>query len=56
MSFESYFRALEDAKGSTLRFSILILIPIWSLVFDISIFQIFALSFDFEGPKDIHVP
>ena len=47
--------ALEDAGGSWLGFGILILIWIWSLVFDIPIIQILALYLDFEGAKNIHV-
>ena len=38
MSFKSSFRALEDAGGSRLEFGILILIWIWSLVFDTPLF------------------
>ena len=55
MSFKSSFGALEDAGGSWLGFGTLFLIWIWSLVFDISIFQILALYLDFEGAKSIKV-
>ena len=55
MSFKSSFGALEEAGGSWLGFGILILIWIWSLVFDTLIFQILALYLDFEGAKNIHV-
>ena len=55
MSFTSWFWALEDAGGSWLGFGILILIWIWSLVFDIPMFRILALYLDFEGAKNIHV-
>ena len=55
MSFTSSFGAWEDAEGSLLGFGILILILIWSLVFDISMIQILALYLDFEGAKNIHV-
>ena len=44
------------AGGSGLGFGILILIQIWSLVFDTPIFQILALYVDFECAKNIHVP
>ena len=54
-SFKSSFGALEDAGGSWLGFGILILIGIWSLIFDITMFQILALYVDFEGAKNIHV-
>ena len=37
-------------------FSILILIRIWSLVFDTPRFQILDLYLDLEGAKNIHVP
>ena len=55
MSFKSWFGALEDAGGSWLGFGIFILIWIWSLVFDIPMFQILALYLDFEGAKNINV-
>ena len=55
MSFKSSFGALEDAGGSWLGFCILILIWIWSLVFDTLMIQILALYLDFEGAKNIHV-
>ena len=55
MSFNSSFGALEDAGGSWLGFGILILIWIWSLVFDTPTIWILALYFDFEGAKNIHV-
>ena len=47
--------ALEGAGGSWLAFGILILILIWSMVFDIPMIQILALYLDFEGAKNIHV-
>ena len=46
---------MEDAGGSLLGVDILILIGIWSLVFDIPMIQILALYLDFEGAKNIHV-
>ena len=55
MFFKSLFGALEDDGGSCLEFGILILIWIWSLVFDTPMFQILALYLDFEGAKNIHV-
>ena len=55
MSFKSSFGALEDAGGSWLGFGILILIWIWSLVFDIPMIRILALYLDFEGAKNIHI-
>ena len=55
MSFKSLFEALEDAGDSRLGFGILILIWIWSLVFDTPIFQNSAPYLDFEGAKNIHV-
>ena len=53
MSFKSSFGALEDAGGSSLGFGILILIWIWSLVFDTSMIRILAFYLDFEGAKNI---
>ena len=47
MSFKSPFGALEDTVGSWLGFGMLILIWIWSLVYDTHMIQILALSFDF---------
>ena len=47
MSFKSSFQALENAGGPWLGFSILILIWIWSLVFDTSLYQNLALYLDF---------
>ena len=55
MSFKSSFGALEDARGSLLGFGILILIWIWSLVFDLAMIQILALYLEFDGAKKIHV-
>ena len=55
MSFKSWLGALLGAWGSWLGFGILILIWIWSLVFDTPVFQISALYIDFEGAKNIHV-
>ena len=54
MSFKSSFGALEDAGCSWLGFGILILIWIWSLVFDKLMIRILALYPDFEGAKNIH--
>ena len=55
MSFEYSFGALEEAGGSWLGFGILILIGIWSLVFDTSMIQILALYPDFQGARNIHI-
>ena len=55
MSFKSSFRDWEEAGGSWLRFGILILIWIWSLVFDTTMIQIMAPYLDFKGAKNIHV-
>ena len=54
MSFKSSFGALEEALGSRLGFGILILIWIWSLVFDIPMIRILALYLDLKV-KNIHV-
>ena len=54
MSFKSSFGALEDAGGSWLGLDILILIWIWSLVFDIPMVRMLALYLDFEGAKNIN--
>ena len=54
-SFKSWFWALVGDRGSWLGFGILILILIWLLVFDTSIFQILALYLAFEVTKNIHV-
>ena len=56
MSFKSSFGALEDAVGSWLGFGILILIYLWSLVFDTNMNQILVLYLHFEGAKNINVP
>ena len=55
MSFKSSFGALEDTGGSWLGFGIFIMIWIWSKVFDIPMFQIWALYLDFEHAKNNHV-
>ena len=55
MSFRSSFADLEDIGCSWLRFGILILIWIWSLVFDTPMIQILALYLDFEGAMIIHI-
>merc|ERR1711954_99587 len=55
MSFKSSFGALEDAEGSEPGFGTLILIWIWSLVFDTTMIQILAFFLVFEGAKNIHV-
>ena len=52
---KSTFWDLEDAAGSCLGFDILILIWIWSLLFDTPMIQIWALYLDFEGAKKINV-
>ena len=48
MSLKSIFGSLEDAECSCLGFLILILIWMWSLVFDRPMFQICSLSPDFK--------
>ena len=53
--FKSSFGALEDAGGSWLGFSILVLICILSLVFAIPLLKMLALYLDFENGKIIHV-
>ena len=55
MSFKSWYGTLEDARGSWLGFCTLMLIKIWSLVFDTPMFRILALYLDSEGAKHIHV-
>ena len=55
MSFKSSFGTLEDAGGALLGFGILILIWIWSLVFDIPMIPNLGIYPDFEGAKNIHV-
>ena len=55
MTFKFSFGALEDAGGFWLGFGILILIWIWSVVFDAPMIQILALYIDFEAAKNIHV-
>ena len=55
MSYTSSFGALEDPEGSWLGFSILILIGIYSLIFDTSMIQILALYLDFENAKNSYV-
>ena len=54
MSSKSGYGVLKDSGGYLLGFGILILILIWSLVFDTSIFRILALYLNFEGAKNIH--
>ena len=49
MSFKYSFGTLEDAGGSCPGFCILILIWIWSLVFDTPMLQISGLYLEFEG-------
>ena len=46
---------LEDNEGYWLEFGILILIWIWSLVFDTPLLQILAPGLDFGDAKNIHV-
>ena len=48
MSWKSWFGALEDAGGSWLGFGIMILIFIWSVVFDTHMIQIVALYLDLK--------
>ena len=55
MSVKSWFGALEDVGGFWLGFGILILIWIWSVVFDTTMIQFLALYLDFEFAKNIHV-
>ena len=55
MSFKSWFWALLGAWNSWQGFSILILIQIWSLVFDTSLFQNLALYLNFNSAKNIHI-
>ena len=55
ISFKSWFGALEDAGGSWLGFGILILILMWSMVFEAPMIRILALYLDLEGAKNIHV-
>ena len=52
---KSWFGALEDAGGSWLGFGILILIWIWSLVFDTPMIPILALYLDLAGAKNSNV-
>ena len=59
MFFKSLFGALEVAGGSLLGFGILILIWIWSLVYDTTMIQIMALYLDFDlvtGLRHSHDP
>ena len=55
MSFKSSVGALEDAGGSWLGYGILILIWIWSLVFDTPLTRISALYLDFKVSKNTNV-
>ena len=55
MTFKSLFGPLVGAGGFGLEFGLLILIWIWSLVFDTPMIQILAFYLDFEGEKNIHV-
>ena len=55
MSFQSWFFNFEYAGGSQLGIGSLILIYIWSLIFDTPMIQILALYLDFEGAKNSHV-
>ena len=54
MSLESKFGALEDAGGCWLGFGILILIWVWSQIFETLILQTSALLLDFESAKNLH--
>ena len=53
LSSKFWFRALEDNGGSWLGIGILILIWIWSLVFDTTLFRILSLCLYFKGAKNI---
>ena len=53
--FKFSFGALEDARVSWLGFGILILIWIWSLVFDTPMIWIWAPYLHIKGAKIIHV-
>ena len=55
MSSKSWLRPLKGFRGSWLGFCILILICIWSLVFDTPTFQILALYLAVERAKNIQV-
>ena len=55
MSFKSWFGVLVGAVGSWLGFGILVLIWLWSFVFDTPMIQILALYRDFESAKNIYV-
>ena len=55
MSFRSSFGDLKEAEGHGLGFGNLILIWIWSLVFDTTLFKILTLYLDFKDAKNIHV-
>ena len=54
MSLKSWFGALDYARGSRLGFGILILIRIWSVVFDMPMIKVLALYLNFEDAKNIH--
>ena len=55
MSLKSWFGALEDDGSFWLGFGVLILICIWSMVFDTPMIKNFALYLNFESAKNIHV-
>ena len=55
MSFKSWFRALMGTECSWLGFCTLILIWIWSLVFDSPIFLILVFYVHFGDAKNIYV-
>ena len=55
MSFKYWFGPVEDAAAYWLKFGILILIWIWSLVFNTPMFKILALCLYFEITKNIYV-
>ena len=55
MFCKSWLWDLEAAGGFWLGFGIVILIRIWSMVFDTIMIRILALYLDFEGTKNIHV-
>ena len=54
MSFKSLLGALLGVGGSWLGFGTLILIQIWSLVFDAPTFKILAIYLDFEGARNLY--
>ena len=55
MSTKSWSGASDNAGGSLLGFGILILICVWSLVFNTPKFWILALCLDFDGAKNLQI-